>query len=217
MEFYALFVLNYKKPWLWSCALTYTGSSEVQGWGVVSEYLCSTDTTQCLPDMDHPIKLPNLFWDGNGEEFALHSRAPWHVLPSQGEEPDADQFADDLCCWQLWSAELPDFCGLKSATLCACCSWQSSADFEGKKWLLSRLSIPWEGTEHESDRDSTQWIITCYQYRISLCGSCFFPLYLCIPSNFPVEIQVLREFKFKVDFFLISHLLASGHSVVCAS
>lgn len=48
--------------------------------------------------MDHPIKLPSLFWDGNGEELALHSHAPWHVLPSQGEELSADQFADDLCC-----------------------------------------------------------------------------------------------------------------------
>lgn len=33
-----------------------------------------------------------------------------------------------------------NFCGLESASLCFCCSWQSSADFEGKKWLLSRLS-----------------------------------------------------------------------------
>lgn len=32
---------------------------------MVSEYLFNTDTAQCLPDMDHPIKLPNLFWDGN--------------------------------------------------------------------------------------------------------------------------------------------------------
>lgn len=86
------------------------------------------------------MKLPGLFWDGNGEEFALHSHAPWHVLPSQGEEPDADQFSDDLCCWELSSAEPLNFRGLESASLCFCCSWQSSADFEGKKWLLSRLS-----------------------------------------------------------------------------
>lgn len=55
-------------------------------------------TMQCLSDTNHPIKLPGLLWDGNGEEFALHSHAPWHVLPSRGEEPDDDQFADDLWC-----------------------------------------------------------------------------------------------------------------------
>lgn len=32
MEFYAHFVLMYKKGQFWSSALTYTSGSEVQGW-----------------------------------------------------------------------------------------------------------------------------------------------------------------------------------------
>lgn len=86
--------------------------SEVQGWGVVSEYLFNTDTIQCLSDMDHPIKLPGLFWDGNGEEFALHSHAPWYFL-HKGRSQVLTSLQMICAAKSSLLLNLPTFVGLK--------------------------------------------------------------------------------------------------------
>lgn len=77
--------------------------------------------------------------------------ALWHVLLKEMSQHSAntDQWWSvwrwllllrALLCWAtqlLWAWN----CHTLS---CACCCWRSSADFEGKRWLLSRLHIPWE-------------------------------------------------------------------------
>lgn len=130
--------------------------------------------------------------------------------------------------WSVWRWELralfcwaTQICRLEIATLCLVLA------AVGKVLLTSKEkggSYPDLTSHGKLVRGERAWVRQGFYamydylltvYRISLFVSWFLLLDLCIPSNFPVEVWILSEFKSKMDFFLISHFLASGCRVVC--
>lgn len=118
---------------------------------------------------NHPIKLPDLFWDCNGEEFyllSLHCEDACSVAlyflhkEMSQSSANADQWWS-VWRWLLllrallcWATQL-SWAWNCHALSCACCCWQSSADFEGKRWLLSSLNIPWEISQRGESTSQT--------------------------------------------------------------
>lgn len=113
-----------------------------------------------MSDVDHPIKLPSLFWDDNGEEFALHSHAPWHVPPSQGEEPDVTSLQMTCAADSSLLLSIPTSVGLEVPLLVLAAAGKILLTLKGKSGFYPDLASHGRG-QRESGRDSLQWIIAC--------------------------------------------------------
>lgn len=141
--------------------------------------------------------------------------ALWHCTSSTRKWARAaqtrtsdDQFEDDSCCWELSSAEPPNFCELEIATLCLVLAAVRKVLLTLKEKGGSYPDLTSHGKLVRGERARVrQGFYAIYDYlltvyRISLFVSCFLPLDLHIPSNFPAEVWILSEFMSEMDFFL---------------
>lgn len=122
-----------------------------------------------------------------------------------------DQSEVGSCCWDFFSAEPPDFCGLEIMKFVLFLLVLVKADFsvfplilKERRWLLLRLNILSESSQkgegmHQTGLQCNIWLAL---YRIFLFASHFLPLVYV--QQFSHTIQILHDFKSKRGFFLMS-------------
>lgn len=130
----------------------------------------------------------------------------------------SDQSEDDSCCWELSSSEPPSFCGLEMAMLCLVAVSKVLLTLKEGGGSYPDMTSPGK-LNHRGENVSQTGIPHSIWLPVNIQNFLIFKLFLTswfiYSSSFLVEVCILSEFKSKMAFFLISHILASDCRVVC--